>query len=75
MWGTLYSYPIWMKPECSQEIFEKILQYQISWKSGQWEPSCPMQTDRRTYVTNLIVAFRNFTNAPKTVEPGYNDTG
>jgi len=26
----------------------KILKYQISWKSVQWEPSCSIRTDRRT---------------------------
>jgi hypothetical protein len=25
--------------------FEKIFQYQIPWKSVQWEPSCFMRTD------------------------------
>jgi len=29
--------------------FLKILTYQISWKSVQWEPSCAMRTDRRTW--------------------------
>ena len=28
--------------------FSKILKYQISWKSVQWEPSCSMGTDERT---------------------------
>ena len=46
--------------------FRKILKYQISWKSVQWEPSCSMRTDRQTDMTNLIAAFHNFTNAPKT---------
>ena len=36
--------------------FRKILQYQISWKSVNWEPNCSMrkggQTDRRTYRHN-----------------------
>ena len=38
---------------------------QISWKSFQLEPSCSMHTNRRTDVTKLGVAFRNFANAPK----------
>jgi hypothetical protein len=49
--------------------FRKIDKYQISWKSVQWNPSCSMyidrQTDRQTDMTRLIVAFRNFTTAPK----------
>jgi len=43
----------------------KILKYQISCKSAQWEPSCSMRTDRRTDITKLLDAFRNFANAPK----------
>jgi hypothetical protein len=35
-------------------------------KRVQWEPSCSMRADRRTDMTKLIVAFRNFANAPKT---------
>ena len=45
--------------------FRQILIYQISWKSVQWEAICCMSTDRRTDMTKLIVAFRNFANAPK----------
>jgi len=28
--------------------FRKILKYQISWKSDDWEPSCSVRTDRQT---------------------------
>jgi hypothetical protein len=38
--------------------FRKVLKYQISWKSVQWEPSCSRWTD----MTKLTVAFRNFVN-------------
>jgi hypothetical protein len=31
-----------------QQIFGKILQYEISWKSAQWKPSCSMRTDEQT---------------------------
>ena len=40
--------------------FRKILEYQISWKSVQWEPSCSMLRDGQTDMTKLIVTFRNF---------------
>jgi hypothetical protein len=29
----------------------------------QWEPSCSTQTDKRTDLTKLIAAFRNFANS------------
>ena len=41
--------------------FCKVLKYEISWKSAQREPSCSMRSD----TTKLMVAFRNFANAPK----------
>ena len=44
--------------------FPKIPKYQISWKSVRWDLSCSMQTDRRTEVTRLTVAFRDFAKAP-----------
>ena len=46
--------------------FRKILKYQISLKSIQWELSCSMRTDGRTdwHMTMTTVAFRNFANAP-----------
>jgi len=49
--------------------FRKILKYQISWKSGQWQPSCSMRTERRADMTNLIVAFWNSANVPKNISP------
>jgi len=30
-----------------------------------WEPTCSVRTDGRTDMAKLIVAFRNFVNAPK----------
>ena len=37
-----------MKFEIFRQILEKKLKYHISSKSGQWEPSCYIQTNRRT---------------------------
>ena len=48
--------------------FRKILKYQISWKFDQWEPSCSMRTGGQMDLTKLLVAFRNFANAPKTYQ-------
>jgi hypothetical protein len=49
--------------------FRKIHKHKISWKFVQCKPSCSMRTDgrtdRQTDITSLIVAFRNFANAPK----------
>ena len=47
--------------------FHKILKYEISWKSVEWEPSYSIridgQMDRRTHITKVIVAFLNFAKA------------
>jgi len=47
----------------------KIAQYQISWKSVQWNASCSMrtdgQTDRQTDTAKLTVNSCNFATAPK----------
>jgi hypothetical protein len=56
MQSTRYSCQILMK--C--ELVQKILKYNISWKSVQWELSCSMRKDRQT--------FLNFAKAPKTAE-------
>ena len=44
--------------------FRQLLEYEISRKSVQWKPNCFMwtggQTDRRTDMTKLRAAFRNF---------------
>ena len=45
--------------------FRKILKYQISQKSVQWETSCSMRTDGWTDKTKLKVAFCNFSKVPK----------
>jgi hypothetical protein len=67
--GTRYSSQILVELGIFLTDFGKILKYQISLKSVQWEPSCSMrtdgQTDRQTDVTKLTVAFRNFANASK----------
>ena len=34
-------------------------------KAMQCEPSCSKRTDKRTDMTKLRVAFRNFVNTPK----------
>jgi len=44
--------------------FRNVIRYQIEVKSVQWRSSCIMWTDRRTDMTKLMVAFRNFANAP-----------
>ena len=52
-WSAVYCCRIAMRPEISRQILDKC---QISWKSVQWEQNCSM--------TKLMVAFRNFANAP-----------
>jgi hypothetical protein len=75
MWSKMYiglhvKYPLflshfhetWIFPT----VFPKILK--TLWKSVQWEPSCSTWTDGRTDKTKLMFAFRNFWNAPNTVD-------
>ena len=56
---------LWRNLNFLDRFSKKIFKYQISWKSLQWKPSFWMRMDRRTGMTNVIVAFRNFLNAPK----------
>jgi len=46
--------------------FQKILKYQISRISVQWELSCSMQTD----MTKQTVALHTFVKAPKDLSSG-----
>jgi hypothetical protein len=52
-----------MKLELSCQVW-KIHKYQILWKSVPWEQICSMGAKRRTDMTKLTVAFRNFAKAP-----------
>ena len=70
--GLHVKYPLFLSDFNETSIFvdgfsKKIIKHQISLKSGQWEPSSPMRTDRQTQtdMTKLTVAFRNLANAPK----------
>ena len=63
MESTHYSCQVLMKLELPRQIFEK-LKYGVSSKSVWWEPKFFMLTDGRTHMTKLVVAFRNFSNAP-----------
>jgi hypothetical protein len=51
----------------STDFGKKTFEYRISWKFFQWESSCSVRTDCRTYMTKLIVAYRNFATASKNV--------
>jgi hypothetical protein len=69
--GLRVKYPLFFSDFSETWIFltdfQKILMYQILWKSVQWEPSCAMRTERRTDITKLIVTSRNFANPPKNI--------
>jgi hypothetical protein len=61
--GIHVQYPILMKPEFPRQISKK---YEIS-NFMQTRPvgAESFHADRRTDMTKVIVAFRNFENAPK----------
>jgi hypothetical protein len=60
VWSTRYSCQILFTLDFSGNIFEKIIKYQISWKSFQWEPSCSMRTDRQTKYDKASSRFSQF---------------
>jgi hypothetical protein len=64
--SSLYCRQILMKLEFSRHIFEKStnIKFHGNPPSGSGVVSCG-RTDRRKDMTKLIVAFRNFVNAPK----------
>ena len=61
--------------EFFQQIFKKILNYQISGRSTQWEPSYSMQMDGQmegqTNRTELTVTFWNIANAANNLTYAY----
>ena len=62
-----------MNLEFFRQIFEKVLKDQIKLKSVLWELNCSMWMDGRTEgqtdMVKLIIAFRNYANAPKPGSP------
>jgi len=68
MLSTLYSCQILMKREFSKQIFEKSsnIKFHDNLSSASRVLPCE-RTDRRTDM-KLIVAFRNFANAPRNGE-------
>jgi hypothetical protein len=63
-------YPIFLSDFNEQRIFptdfRKILKYEMSWKSVQWELSYSVRMDGdKTRMTKLIVASSNFENTPE----------
>jgi hypothetical protein len=68
MQRTRYSCQILMTLEFSRQILEKHSKYQISWKIRPAGAEL-FHADGQTDMTKLIVAFRNFANAPKNYQP------
>jgi len=65
--GILVTYPLFLSDLKFLDRFSKNLQISnfIKLRPVGAELRCSMRTDRRTEMTKLIVAFRNFTNAPR----------
>jgi hypothetical protein len=59
-----YSCQILIRLEFPRQSLRKLLKCQISWKSVQWKPSCPMRRDRQTDMTKLVAASCNFAKVP-----------
>jgi len=70
--GHYIKYPLFLSDVNETFIlwtdFRKVIKYEISWKSAHWQPSFSTGTDRQADMTQIIVALRNFTNAPKVKE-------
>jgi len=56
-----------MDIELYGQILEKYSNTRFHQRPVQWEQSCSMRTDGRTDLAKLIVALRNFANAPQNV--------
>jgi hypothetical protein len=57
IWSACYSFPILNKLEICRQFFAAIHQYQISWKSVQWEPSYTTRTDRHDEANSRLSQF------------------
>jgi hypothetical protein len=66
--STRYFCRILIKLQIFSTDFRSSLKYKISSKSVQLKPSCSTRTDGQMDMTKVIVAFRNFANAPKNSE-------
>jgi hypothetical protein len=64
--STCYSYQILKKYGFSQQISKKILKYQISRKSAQWELSCSKRIDGRN---GWMDGWRNRQTSNKAISP------
>jgi hypothetical protein len=63
----LYSCQISIILESFSAYFRKILEYQISWKWDQWEPSFSIRTDRQTW-GSLWSLFEILRTRPKAAQ-------
>jgi hypothetical protein len=72
MYGNRYSSQILSKIEFSRQNFQKILNYQISWKSVHWDRVVPCSTTAgHTDITKLTFSFHHFENATENIRTLY----